>query len=271
MPTSVASIVSAECRPRPSARCEPIEPRPMVSAAAGLHAPEVAIVRERAELTARRSPEHRDQRRLGQGRELADRAHVPRVQAPRGGRADAPHALDRQRVQEVELAIRGHGEQPVGLRRLRWRPSPGISSAQRPRSPATRLAHAPPRAAAPRSRRACPRSAPSRARRGRPRRSTALRRPARRPRTRRTSPGSPRCTRRSAARRRSRRGRGGAPAGRPSPCGCRTPSPRSSPPSTTPPPTITGRPRSRGSSRCSTDAKNASASACSTNICSLRY
>src|SRR3954451_6717690 len=31
---------------------------------------------------------------------------------------------------------------------------------------------------------------------------------------------------------------------------------------------MTGRPRSRGSSRCSTDAKNASASACSTNICS---
>src|ERR671915_118876 len=44
--------------------------------------------------------------------------------------------------------------------------------------------------------------------------------------------------------------------------------------STTPPPTITGRPRSRGSSRCSTDAKNASRSACrmfaapATNICS---
>src|SRR5438445_802463 len=31
---------------------------------------------------------------------------------------------------------------------------------------------------------------------------------------------------------------------------------------------MTGRPRSRGSSRCSTDAKNASASACRTNICS---
>src|SRR2546430_17686845 len=31
---------------------------------------------------------------------------------------------------------------------------------------------------------------------------------------------------------------------------------------------MTGRPRSRGSSRCSTDAKNASASACNTNICS---
>ncbi len=27
MPTSVASIFSAECLPRPSARCEPIEPR----------------------------------------------------------------------------------------------------------------------------------------------------------------------------------------------------------------------------------------------------
>src|SRR3954470_603362 len=43
---------------------------------------------------------------------------------------------------------------------------------------------------------------------------------------------------------------------------------------TTPPPTITGRPRSDGSSRCSTDAKNASRSACrivaspDTNACS---
>src|SRR4051794_16473339 len=44
---------------------------------------------------------------------------------------------------------------------------------------------------------------------------------------------------------------------------------------TTPPPTMTGRPRSRGSSRCSTDAKKASRSACrivasssDTNTCS---
>src|SRR3954464_14322631 len=43
--------------------------------------------------------------------------------------------------------------------------------------------------------------------------------------------------------------------------------------STTPPPTATGRPRSDGSSRCSTEAKNESASACrmvasDTNRCS---
>src|SRR3954469_8275459 len=42
---------------------------------------------------------------------------------------------------------------------------------------------------------------------------------------------------------------------------------------TTPPPTITGRPRRAGSSRCSTDAKKASRSACrmvalDTNTCS---
>src|SRR5436190_12147649 len=45
---------------------------------------------------------------------------------------------------------------------------------------------------------------------------------------------------------------------------------------TTPPPTITGRPRRLGSSRCSTEAKNESASACRvvaescTNTCSHR-
>ena len=67
-----------------------------------------------------------------------------------------------------------------------------------------------------------------------------------------------------------------APGGRPSPCGCRTPWPRSSRRARPSAPTITGRPRRRGSSRCSTDAKNASRSACrivvsrDTNICSHR-
>ena len=46
---------------------------------------------------------------------------------------------------------------------------------------------------------------------------------------------------------------------------------------TTPPPTMTGRPRRAGSSRCATEAKNASTSACrmtvpgaDTNVCSYR-
>ena len=72
------------------------------------------------------------------------------------------------------------------------------------------------------------------------------------------------------------RGRGGGPGLRPSRSGSRMPSPRSSRRGRHPPPTITGRPRRRGSSRCSTEAKNESASACRivasfhTNTCSHR-
>ena len=62
----------------------------------------------------------------------------------------------------------------------------------------------------------------------------------------------------SAARPRRPAGTGAGPALRSWPCGCRTPWPRSSPPARPTPPTITGGPRRRGSSRCSTDAKNAS-------------
>ena len=50
-----------------------------------------------------------------EGGELADRAHVPRLQAPRGRRADAPDALDREWMQERELAVGGHDEQAVRL------------------------------------------------------------------------------------------------------------------------------------------------------------
>ena len=83
---------------------------------AGLHAPEVAVVRERAELTAGRPAEHGDKRRLRERSKLADRPHVPRVEAPRRRGADAPDALDRQRVEKREFAIGRDGDQPVGLR-----------------------------------------------------------------------------------------------------------------------------------------------------------
>ncbi len=190
---------------------------------------EVAVVRERAELTARRPAEHGDERRLRERSKLADRPHVPRVQAPRRRRADAPDALDRQRVEKRELALGRDGDQPVGLRDAARHLREELRPRHADRDGQARPARAPQRAGARRSRPASRRCAPSRARRGTPRRSTAPRRRARRPRTRRTSRGSPRCTPRGAAGRRSRRGRAGAPAARPSPCGCRTPSPRSSP------------------------------------------
>ena len=49
-------------------------------------------------------------------RGLADRAAARARAAARRRRADAPDALDRQRVQELELALGRHDEQPVGLR-----------------------------------------------------------------------------------------------------------------------------------------------------------
>ena len=83
--------------------------------ASRLDAAEVAVLRERAQVTAGRPAEHRDERRLRQCGELADRPHVPGLQAPRRRRADAPHALDRQRVQERELAVGGDDDQAVRL------------------------------------------------------------------------------------------------------------------------------------------------------------
>ena len=82
----------------------------------GLDPPEVTVVRERVQLTAGRPAEHRDERRLREGGELTDRPHVPRLQPPCGRRADAPHALDRQRMEERELALGRDDEQPVRLR-----------------------------------------------------------------------------------------------------------------------------------------------------------
>jgi len=61
-------------------------------------------------------PEHRDEGRLREGGELANRSHLPRLQTPRRRRADAPHALHRQRVQELELAVGGYDDQAVRLR-----------------------------------------------------------------------------------------------------------------------------------------------------------
>jgi hypothetical protein len=108
-----------ECRVDGLGRVAPTSERPLradrAASPSGLDAPEVAVVCERAELTACRPPEHRHERRLGERSELADRAHVPRLQPARRGRPDTPDELDRQRMQELELAVRRDDDQAVRL------------------------------------------------------------------------------------------------------------------------------------------------------------
>ena len=136
----------------------------------------VAVVRERVQLAPRRAAEQLHERRLGELRDLADRVDPARVQLRRRLRPDAPQPLDRQRVEEVELAVGRDDEQPVGLgdaardlgEELRAR------DADRDRQPD--LARARARAAATAISSGVPGDAPQPARRrGTPRRSTAPR------------------------------------------------------------------------------------------------
>src|SRR5207248_4308178 len=82
---------------------------------ARLDSPEVAVVRERVQLTPGRPAEHCNERRLREPGELADRPHVPGLQTLRRRGADAPNAFHRQGVEERELAVGRDDEQPVWL------------------------------------------------------------------------------------------------------------------------------------------------------------
>ena len=72
-------------------------------------------MRQGVEVPARRPAEHRDQRRLGQPGHLAHRGDAAAAQLGRGDRADPPEALDREGMEELELALRVDDEQAVGL------------------------------------------------------------------------------------------------------------------------------------------------------------
>ena len=195
---------------------------------AGLHRPWVAVVRQRMKVPARRASEHVDEEPFVEPRNLADGPETPAVELRRRHSPDSPEPFDGQRMQEAELVVRRHDEQPVRLRdgarhlreELRSRDSHGDRQPYLARGPAA--------ADAPRSRSERRPVARARGRRGTPRRSRALRRAASCPRTRRTRPCSPPSTPTSAAGRRRRAGTAAAPGARPWPSGCRTPSPRSS-------------------------------------------
>ena len=85
------------------------------SPAPDLHQTRVAVVGQRVQMAARRQPEHRHQRGLGQTGDFADRRDAPGVQLGGGLRPHAPQALDRQGVQEAELVVGGDDQEAVGL------------------------------------------------------------------------------------------------------------------------------------------------------------
>ena len=202
-PTSTVSTAAAVFGERPSACCEPIEPRrrPIRTGR------RVAVVRERVQVTAGGAAEQRDERALVEPRDLPDRRDPARPELPRRDRPDAPEPLDRERMQEGELAVRRHDEQAVGLRdaarHLGEELRPRDADRDRQPDALEHVALQPQR----RSRSARRRAAASRERRGTPRRSRAPRRTATCRRTPCRRPCSPRSRRRSAAGRRSRAGR----------------------------------------------------------------
>jgi hypothetical protein len=67
------------------------------------------------EVAARRTPEHRDEHALGELGDLTHRPDPALVQLLRRDGADAPEPLDRQRMQEGQLAAARHHEQAIGL------------------------------------------------------------------------------------------------------------------------------------------------------------
>ena len=101
---------------RPAAAAERALRADRAPPAADLHAPAIAVVRQRVELAARRPAEHRHERVLRELGDLADRPDPSRPQLLGGHRADAPEPLDRQRVEEGQLAVGRHDEEAVRLR-----------------------------------------------------------------------------------------------------------------------------------------------------------
>ncbi len=95
----------------PSARCAPIERRrrPTCTGRGSL------VVGQRVQVPPGRRAEHRHQRRSAPARRSRRRVDAALVQLGRRHRADAPQPLDRQRVQERQLALGGTSSSPSGL------------------------------------------------------------------------------------------------------------------------------------------------------------
>src|SRR5512132_2101175 len=68
------------------------------------------------QMAARRPAEHANERRFAERRNLRHGLDGPFAELGRGDRSDAPEALDREGVQEGQLAVGGNHQQSVGLR-----------------------------------------------------------------------------------------------------------------------------------------------------------
>ena len=223
--SSMAAISARGRRPRPSARCAPIDRRRRP----GCTGRGSRLCASACRWWPDAGPSMADQHVLAERGDLARRVVMPRSWSlARGRRADAPEAVDGERVQELELVRR------AGRRagRRAWRRRDATLARNLVRAPPTVMRkpdpveHVAPELRGDR-RRPGPTPGAARRRRGRPRRSRCPRRAAgRRPEHRRTPPGSPRCTPTCAAARRSRAGHS-ARAWRP-PIAPRTPKARAS-------------------------------------------
>ena len=110
--TSVASISSSDFGPPPH-RALRADRAP---AASGPDRPRVAVVRERVEVPSGRTPEQVNEERLVERGDLADRSQPAIVELPGRHAPDAPQPLDGQRMEEAELVVRRHDQEPVRLR-----------------------------------------------------------------------------------------------------------------------------------------------------------
>ena len=223
--TRSASSSSGDRRLRPSARCEPIERRRR----RGRTGRASTLFASACRCRAAARPSSADEHRLVDTGELADRRDAAGAQLLRRHPADAPDALDRQRVEELQLARERHDEQAVGLRErarhLREELRARDADADRQPDP---LADLPPQPDRDLDGRACDPLHPA---------DVEERLVDRQPfdeRRRVVEHGVERLARLRVGGHAGRdddrlAGRAGAPPGRPSPSGCRTPSPRSSP------------------------------------------
>ena len=86
------------------------------AAHADLHRARISVVCERMDVPPGRAAEHGDERRLTELGDVPDGADAAAVKLGGRDEADAPEALDRQRVEEGEARGRRHDEQAVRLR-----------------------------------------------------------------------------------------------------------------------------------------------------------
>ena len=224
-PTTTLSRASGDPAEPESADCAPNDRRRR----ARPNRSRVARPGEGVEVAPESVPEDRDQGDLRQRGELVHLHDADPVELCRGGRADAPEPLDRQRVQERELALGRDDEQSVGLghgaRDLGERIRPRDADGERQADP---LADVATQAAGDLLRRAADPVEPADVeerlvdRQPLDRRGGSLEDP-------RTPPGSPRCRPTSAAETTTACGQSRRARSRPSPSGRRTRAPRSSP------------------------------------------